>query len=108
MARGALWTDEEIDILRGHPDITAQAMHSAYLPNRTPAAIGVMRDRLREREVRPVVRSPGVYPEVLAGLLVDDDECMKIWAKWNGYASWDVVSRDSLGWCTLACTAIGI
>lgn len=107
MGRGPSWAAEEIAVVRDHPEMTAQAIHEACLPNRTPAAIRNMRDQLRQGGAKPAVKEPGDYVEILAALLADDWECMEIWARWNGYSSWRVLSVDTQGWCTLLCTAKG-
>lgn len=53
----------------------------------------------------PAVKPPGDYAEVLSDYLVDEFECMAIWLRWNGYASYKEVSRDTRGWVTVTCTA---
>jgi hypothetical protein len=102
--RGTTWSDEDMALVQEHYGDLA-AMRRLF-PGRTLSAIrnAQARARYQDRE-KPPVKPPGTYIHVLAGLLVDEFECMEIWCKWNGYASYKVLGRDRLDYVTVACQA---
>lgn len=108
MPGGEPWTDDELTILREHPELSASEM-TKLLPRRSVPAIGNMRMRRCPQPkaragAQPLVREPGDYVEVLAHHLTDDFECMEIWLRWNGYTSYRELGRH-MGWVTLLCVA---
>lgn len=102
--RGNIWSEEEKQFIRDHPELSISQL-AILLPERTTQAVGNMRKRLELNEEGPPVKPAGDYLETLAAYLVDEFDCMEIWAKWNGYASWRELSRTRFGWVTLLCTA---
>jgi hypothetical protein len=107
--RALAWTDEELEIVRGNPDL-APADLSALLPGRSKYAATQARFRAAGGSTgpsaqHPAVKPPGAYPAVLADLLVDEPGLLDIWLKWNGYARARETGRDECGWVTLLCTA---
>lgn len=106
--KGNTWSEAELAVLKANPDLTSREL-TKLLPGRTGQAIGNMRLRHCPNPKtdldQPVIKPPGDYLELLAAYLVDDFECLEIWARWNGYASYREISRDELGWVTLVCQA---
>lgn len=98
------WTPEEMEVLRANPHLTAKQL-AELLPGRNAASVGNKRWQQKEAREKPPVKNPGDYIETLSSYLVDEFDCMEVWAKWHGYAAWRELSRDSFGWVTLCCTA---
>lgn len=101
------WTQDELAIVSAHLDEMPGDIQEKYLPGRPASAIRNKWYELKRAEVRPAVKAPGDYLEVLAAFFTDEFDCMEIWLRWNGYASCRVLSTDALGWSTLLCTAKG-
>lgn len=111
MPRAVPWSDEELAIVAANPARTAVSL-MPELPGRSAQAIGNMRRSLGVRSapiaVEPPVKPAGDYVETLSAYLVEDFECMQIWLKWNGYASYRELNRDMkgvFGYVTVLCTA---
>lgn len=112
MANGIPWTDDELRVLEENPEMSSQRL-AGLLPNRTPQAIGNKRNqtfgnRGNAFTAEPPVKPAGDYLETVSAYLVDDFECMQIWLKWNGYASYRELNRDlkgMFGYATVLCTA---
>lgn len=108
--RGTAWTEAEITIVRDNPELFPKDLVK-FLPGRTHNAIAQVRFRLdgRKAAIKPeyAVKVPGKYVECLSHYLVQDFECMEIWARWNGYATWEVLEMDERGWVRVRCTAKG-
>lgn len=106
MGRGPFWAEDEMQILRDHPGLTAKQLKEQYLPWRSQHAI---REKIthRDEKVKPEVKEPGEYVELVHQFLVADHECFAIWLKWNGYASASVLSVDRMRICTVLCIAKG-
>lgn len=112
------WSDAELAILRDNPHLPTSVL-KARLPNRSSMAIGNKRKWFSDNPVKcegtpenpevPPTKDPGDYIETLSSLLVEDFECMEIWCKWNGYASWRELGRDmgvgAFGVVSVLCTA---
>lgn len=105
--QGESWTQDEIAIVRGHLDELPGEIHERHLPCRSVSAIRNKWYALKRTEVRPAVKAPGDYTEVLAAFFTYEFDCMEIWLRWNGYSAYRVLSTDALGWSTLLCTAKG-
>lgn len=99
------WTADELAILAANPGMTTKALAS-MLPERSVQAIGNKRKWYSDdpqkcdddvHAQKPPVKPPGEYEEVLGVPLVEDFECMEIWMKWNGYASYREIGRDMEG-----------
>lgn len=107
MRRGR-WYGWEIDIVRDHPELMPREL-AELLPGRTVDACAQARFRLDGRKPPKVgeflVKDPGEYIELLSSFLVEDFECMGIWMKWNGYASFRVLEMDTRGFVHCLCTA---
>jgi hypothetical protein len=110
MASRMPWTAAELAVVAAHPGMTSGEL-AALLPGRSSQAVGNLRARHFGRHGNvvprdePQVKEPGEYTEHLSAYLVDEFECMEIWLKWNGYASYREAGRDKYGWVTLVCTA---
>jgi|SRR5580693_2073341 hypothetical protein len=100
MSRAVPWSEEELEIVASNPAMTAVAL-MPQLPGRSAQAIGNMRRSLGVRAAPPAVEPPvkaaGDYLETVSAYLADDFECMQIWLKWNGYASYRELNRDLKG-----------
>lgn len=101
------WTQDELATVRAYLDELPEDIREKYMPCRSVSAIRNKWYALKRDEVRPAVKAPGDYTEVLAAFFVDEFDCMKIWLRWNGYSAYRVLSTDALGWSTLLCTAKG-
>lgn len=108
--RNAAWSEEELNFIRDHPMMPPLEL-AEWLPGRSLAACAQARFRLNGRKpARPdayEVKVPGEYDEKLSIFLVEDFECMEIWARWHGYATWEVLGQDDRGWMLVRCTAKG-
>jgi hypothetical protein len=104
MAKGARWTAEEFRIVRENAGLSAREV-ATLLPGRTTAAVAQVRARMRARDELPAVKPPGDYIEMLSEYFAGHFEEMAIWLKWNGYASYKVLSRDRMGYLTLLCVS---
>lgn len=108
--RNAAWTEEELGFIRDHPMMPPKEL-AEWLDGRSLAACAQARFRLDGRKPpRPdsyAVKAPGKYDEKLSQFLVEDFECMEIWARWHGYATWEVLGQDDGGWMLVRCTAKG-
>jgi hypothetical protein len=108
--RNAAWTEDELNFIREHPMMPPIEL-AEWLPGRTLNACAQARFRLDGRKppkpTEYAVKAPGDYLEYLAIYLVEDFECMEIWARWHGYATWEALGRDERGWIHVRCTAKG-
>lgn len=108
--RNAPWSEAELDFIRSHPEMPPKVL-AEHMADRTLAACAQARFRLDGRKPARrdayAVKVPGDYIEFLSPYLVEDFDCMEIWARWNGYATWDVLGQDDRGWIHLRCTAKG-
>jgi len=111
MAKGILWTDAELEIVRVHHRLPFPELH-AMLPGRSDKAVYQARVRAREEETgkeKPPVKEPGEYLETLNAYFVQHGECLEIWLRWNGYVTCRELCRDMtaspLGTVTLLCLA---
>lgn len=108
--RNAGWSEAELDLIRSNLALTPIELARLF-PNRTLAACSQARFRLDGRKPARrdayAVKIPGDYIEFLSPYLVEDFDCMEIWARWNGYATWDVLGQDEHGWVHMRCIAKG-
>ena len=109
--RNAAWTEEELDLIRANLHLSPIDLAKLFEGRRTLAACSQARFRLdgRKPALAPeyAVKAPGAYIEHLSLFLVEDYECMEIWTRWNGYATWDVMGTDDRGYVHVRCTAKG-
>ena len=132
--RNAGWTQEEMDLIldnlnlspielakvfedrrtaaeRAYPELTPAELDKVC-PGRTLAAVSQAKFRLVGRKppkrVAYDVKDPGEYIEHLSRYLVEDFECMEIWARWHGYATWVTLGIDERGFVHVRCTAKGL
>jgi hypothetical protein len=108
--RNAGWTEEELSFIRDHPTMPPIEL-AKWLPGRTLNACAQARFRLDGRKPpKPTEydkKLPGDYIEQLSLFLVEDFECMEIWARWHGYATWETLGIDERGFVHVRCTAKG-
>lgn len=111
------WTDEELELLRETLNLPSkevcevlgrseQSVRNARIRVKRAAGIPVHKAVNPTVEIPPV-KAPGDYIELLDEFIVSDAECMRIWLKWNGYASYRTLDCDKFGWVSLLCTAKG-
>jgi hypothetical protein len=108
--RNACWTEAELSFIREHPMMPPIEL-AQWLPGRTLNACAQARFRLDGRKPpKPdayEIKVPGDYIEQLSLFLVEDFECMEIWARWHGYATWETLGIDERGFVHVRCTAKG-
>jgi hypothetical protein len=114
MAKGVLWTDAELEIVRLHQHLPFAELH-AMLPGRSDKSVYQARVRARqdagelERAEQPEVKEPGEYLETLNAYFAGHAECLEIWMRWNGYITYRELCRDMaaspLGTVTFLCEA---
>jgi hypothetical protein len=109
--RNAAWTEAELDLIRNNLHLSPIELAKLFEGNRTLAACSQARFRLDGRKAAKLVeyakKPPGEYIEHLSLFLVEDYECMEIWTRWNGYATWETLGIDERGYVHVRCTAKG-
>jgi hypothetical protein len=109
--RNAGWTQAEMDLILDNLNLSPIELAKLFEGTRTLAAVSQAKFRLAGRKLpKPVayeVKDPGDYIEHLSSLLVEDFECMEIWARWHGYATWESLGIDERGFMHVRCTAKG-
>jgi hypothetical protein len=109
--RNAGWTEAEMDLIRDNINLSPIELAKLFEGTRTLAAVSQAKFRLAGRKPAKVVeyevKAPGDYIEHLSLFLVEDFECMGIWARWHGYATWELMSTDERGFAHVRCTAKG-
>lgn len=102
---GTCWSEEEIQFVRDHMDLSATEISKTIGRSRSSVYHVMQRIKSEVPEESYAVKEPGQYVELLHSFVAEDFELCEIWGRWNGYSTVDVISRDRHMMCTVLCTA---